>query len=569
MIREPNLEYFGYRRVSVKGVTEGLSWPKIRGKALIAASLLFAAASQTQALAAGRAALVLAAEDYVGLKKSEIGVKRGEAIADALLSFGFDVVVGSNPTNSQARAKLGDFANKAKGADLAVAILIGHGTASGGQTFFLPTNSPIEHSTDLLSRGLSVTNIAQIAGNAGAGMVCFLQTTPDFAVPVIGIDPRPQFEGEIAKTVATVFSSSSKVPVSGIDAASQQAAAAVGNVLRNPHATVRELGMACQNGESGTLIGTLSDLELTAPAVVDPKAALSDEEAKRREALEKQLKEMQIKLDTEKIANEQALKDQAAKDQALRDQAAKDQASKDQALKDQALRDQAAKDQASKDQALKDQAAKDQASKDQALKDQAAKDQAAKDLALKDQEAKAIAAQQVAAKAATSASAVPAVATPNPADAEAAAAKQLEAEKSARADAEKRLREAQTAASEADQRARRAEALAMEETAKTNAVKQQLAAKTKAPDLQPGVAMTSPGNVDPALVAMEEVFDPDHIRHMQIGLRRMTFYSGRIDGIIGPLTREAIKLFQKSQGAADTGYLTPTQLQLLTADMPR
>ena len=36
----------------------------------------------------------------------------------------------------------------------------------------------------------------------------------------------------------------------------------------------------------------------------------------------------------------------------------------------------------------------------------------------------------------------------------------------------------------------------------------------------------------------------------------MGFYTGPIDAIMGPLTREAIMGFQKSRGAKVTGYLT-------------
>jgi peptidoglycan hydrolase-like protein with peptidoglycan-binding domain len=48
----------------------------------------------------------------------------------------------------------------------------------------------------------------------------------------------------------------------------------------------------------------------------------------------------------------------------------------------------------------------------------------------------------------------------------------------------------------------------------------------------------------------------------------MGLYQGPIDAIIGVLTREAIREYQKKNGAAETGYLTPDQLQALTASSP-
>ena len=43
----------------------------------------------------------------------------------------------------------------------------------------------------------------------------------------------------------------------------------------------------------------------------------------------------------------------------------------------------------------------------------------------------------------------------------------------------------------------------------------------------------------------------------------MSLYTGPIDSIMGPLTREAIMGYQHSRGAEVTGYLTPEQFQAL------
>ena len=43
----------------------------------------------------------------------------------------------------------------------------------------------------------------------------------------------------------------------------------------------------------------------------------------------------------------------------------------------------------------------------------------------------------------------------------------------------------------------------------------------------------------------------------------MSLYTGPIDSIMGPLTREAIMGYQRSKGAKVTGYLTPEQFDAL------
>src|SRR5690349_14684109 len=104
-------------------------------------AISFLVASVVSAQAAGRAALVLVAEDYQKIPKSGVRTKRGSEIAEALQAHGFDVIVSPNPTNATARANLRDFAAKAEGAELAFVVLIGHGVSWSGQTFFLTTNT--------------------------------------------------------------------------------------------------------------------------------------------------------------------------------------------------------------------------------------------------------------------------------------------------------------------------------------------------------------------------------------------------------------------------------------------
>ncbi len=120
---------------------------------LVAAALaaICSVAAARRAEAAGRIALVLVGEDYLKLQKSVVGARRANDIAEALRNKGFDVIYSANPANSRARAALLDFSRQAKGADLAVAFLIGHVIAAGGQAYFLPVNTELSVATDLFS----------------------------------------------------------------------------------------------------------------------------------------------------------------------------------------------------------------------------------------------------------------------------------------------------------------------------------------------------------------------------------------------------------------------------------
>jgi peptidoglycan hydrolase-like protein with peptidoglycan-binding domain len=54
-------------------------------------------------------------------------------------------------------------------------------------------------------------------------------------------------------------------------------------------------------------------------------------------------------------------------------------------------------------------------------------------------------------------------------------------------------------------------------------------------------------------------------RQVQEALRRLNYYHGPVDGIIGPQTRQAIRDFQQHVGAQGTGYLSAAQADRLVA----
>ncbi len=411
---------------------------------MLAVALVLLLMSTIGASAAGKVALVMVAEDYQKLQKSSVGLKRGSEIADALAARGFDVTLSTNPSNAAARAKLRDLSDKIAGADIALAVLIGHGIAWEGQSFYLLANTEVDRATDLLSRALSVGSIAQVVGRAKAGGVLFFMTVPHFDNPISGLDSRPQLTSELGKNVFVVFSSSSRVPVSRVDAASEQAAEALANILKTQNPSLSEAIKAASNGNTGTVIGTATDINLAAPptvATADPTALIipqsptktaSGAEAEDRLKAERQARE---------LAEKQILAEQTKVEQA-----------------------------------------------------------------------------------------------------------RAEVQK-AQADALKAQAEAKKAQSEAE----RAQAEA--ERAKLEAKRVETQAQTAMVNTQPPASVKPP--IDEAQLGQKQR------QKIQEKLRAMSLYTGPIDAIMGPLTREAIMGFQKSRGAAVTGYLTADQFDAL------
>jgi hypothetical protein len=405
------------------------------GSIVFALSLLLM--SGVTARAAGRVALVLTAEDYQKLPKSSIGTKRGAEIAEALKARGFELIVSPNPSNATARASLRDFAAKAEGADLAFVVLIGHGVAWGGQTFFLATNTELGRATDLLSRALSTTNIAQIVGRAQTGGVFFFMTSPTFESPIEGLDPRPQFTSEAPKNTVAVFSSSARIPVSRIDAAGEQAAEALTKMLQQPSPSLSEAVKVASNGSMGAVFGRVDEISLAKPA---PAPAAQSVASTAPQAAAQRSEEIEGKLEAERRAREQA--ETRARDEQLRAERAQAEVLKAQA------------------------------------------------------------------------------------DA-----------KKAQADVER----AQADAEKAKQEAKRVEAQAQIAAAQVEGLR----------------------HVPVAAPIEDTQLGQKQRRLIQQRLRELGLYTGPIDAIMGPLTREAIMGYQKSRSAAVTGYLTPEQFDAL------
>jgi Putative peptidoglycan binding domain/Caspase domain len=549
-------------------------------------ALVGAASGLGVAHASGRVALVIAAEEYATLKRSEIGVKRGAEIAEALRAKGFTVVTSSNPSNAAARAALRDFADQASSADLAVAILIGHGTSSAGQTFFLPVNTEIARATDLLSRGLSVTNVATIAARAKSAAVVFMITTPTFTAPIEGLDPRPQLTATLAGNVVVAFSSSNKVPLSRVDDVSSQSTDALLRKLAEAKILLPDLlSVSAANG-LGLVVGSAPGIDLaqlpkvTQPVADNPAAtAIAEQAAADRVAADAALQtEKQARLLAEKrVAQEQASKAKADAERALEAEKQARELAERTAQEEQARLAKVEADRALQAERLARETAERRIEEEKQRLVKAESERAeklARELAEK-QQAEALAQAE-----------------------KAKVTRALEAEKLARelaeqktqevkalieqakADTERALANAQQAKVEAEaagERAMRAEAEAKAQTeaagqrslrAEANA-KQQVEAALQAQSAAVAQAANKPEAPTQEQLAsleiVEAMISEPQRRRIQSRLRKLGHYNGDLDAVMGPLTRQAIADYQQARGAPTTGYLTPEQLQALMA----
>ncbi len=230
---------------------------------------------------ADRIALLLSVEEYASYGKSAIETDTAKKMGTALESQGFSVDLVTNANNAVVRATLRDFAKKAEKARIAIVVLAGHGVGSGGRAYLLPSNSQIRRASDLLSRGVAVSSVAQIAGRAKHGAVFFFMTAPDISSALAGITARPSIAVSPSDNVVVVFSTSNKVPVSRVGSVSKQAATDFADAATETPLMLSTLVGAASAGDIGKVIGDVADLDLSKdPEPEAPAAAAAAEPSK-------------------------------------------------------------------------------------------------------------------------------------------------------------------------------------------------------------------------------------------------------------------------------------------------
>ena len=86
-----------------------------------------------------------------------------------------------------------------------------------------------------------------------------------------------------------------------------------------------------------------------------------------------------------------------------------------------------------------------------------------------------------------------------------------------------------------------------------------------APPASTAAAPSAPATTAPASLPAEAEMSEANRRQIQEALRRVDYYKGPVDGIFGPLTRAAIRRFQREIGADTTGYLTAEEANRLVS----
>ena len=114
----------------------------------------------TPALAEKRIALVIGNNSYRNLSASsqlQMAVNDAQAVGDALVRLGFQVIRGANLTRQETVDKLSEFTAKLSPGDTAAFFYAGHGVAIGGVNYIVPSDVPaVTPDGELRVRGASI-----------------------------------------------------------------------------------------------------------------------------------------------------------------------------------------------------------------------------------------------------------------------------------------------------------------------------------------------------------------------------------------------------------------------------
>ena len=105
--------------------------------------------SASAASANQRVALVIGNGAYTQAGALKNPANDAQGIATSLERLGFEVVLGIDQTLSEMRTRLYQFAQVAKGAELALFFYAGHGVQVHGQNYLLPTDAKLAQEIDL------------------------------------------------------------------------------------------------------------------------------------------------------------------------------------------------------------------------------------------------------------------------------------------------------------------------------------------------------------------------------------------------------------------------------------
>lgn len=127
------------------------------------------AATQADAIAGVRLALVLGNSKYQAVPELDNPSNDAADLAQALRSVGFEVIEQRDATREAMAKAVRDFSDRLRGADVALFFYAGHGLQMNGENYLLPVDAKIESPADVRFNTINLTDVQLEMEGSGNG----------------------------------------------------------------------------------------------------------------------------------------------------------------------------------------------------------------------------------------------------------------------------------------------------------------------------------------------------------------------------------------------------------------
>ncbi|MEM8553108.1 MAG: caspase family protein [Pseudomonadota bacterium] len=173
---------------------------------IVIISLWAAGAFSPQALAANRAALIVGVSQYQSVSPLENPVNDARAIAGLLRNLEFDTTELMDPDAATLRSALQEFAFRAELADVALIYFSGHGIERAGQNYLLPVDTVASRDEASVTNAVALDDFLSSVDRARQLRIVILDSCRDDPFAALGLEiaqsDAPTIEAAPAVTTA-------------------------------------------------------------------------------------------------------------------------------------------------------------------------------------------------------------------------------------------------------------------------------------------------------------------------------------------------------------------------------
>ena len=145
----------------------------------IVSAVVLLVITSISALAAGKVALVIGNGAYVNANKLPNPPNDASDMSAALQKMGFTVIGGTDLDYAAMGAKIGEFEDAARDADVTLFFYAGHGLQVNGRNFLVPTNAKLDRESSLQFEAIDAETVLRSMSGSGKTAIALLDACRD------------------------------------------------------------------------------------------------------------------------------------------------------------------------------------------------------------------------------------------------------------------------------------------------------------------------------------------------------------------------------------------------------